>query len=206
MKRNIAILLLLFSSAVFSQKLSKQELGIKLAEKSCECATKEEISKDNFEMTLGLCIIESIKAYEKDVDKYYGKDVISNEKKMEELGYDVGKEMAKTCPTVFKYMFSDDVTEEASEEAVAEEEPDAIILGKLTEVKSEQFLTFSVKEDSGKMNHFILLSSFENSFLLTDKVLKTNDTIEVSYYELELYDAKLAKFVSYKVVTDIIKK
>lgn len=202
MKTNIAILLLLFSSAVFSQKLSKQELGIKLAEKSCECANKEEISKDNFEMTLGLCIIESIKAYEKDVDKYYGKDVISNEKKMEELGYDVGKEMAKTCPTVFKYMFSDDVTDEA----VAEEEPDAIILGKLTEVKSEQFLTFSVKEETGKMNHFILLSSFENSFLLTDKVLKINDTIEVSYYELELYDAKLAKFVSYKVVTDIIKK
>jgi hypothetical protein len=202
MKTNIAILLLLFSSAVFSQKLSKQELGIKLAEKSCECANKEEISKDNFEMTLGLCIIESIKAYEKDVDKYYGKDVISNEKKMEELGYDVGKEMAKTCPTVFKYMFSDDVTDEA----VAEEEPDAIILGKLTEVKSEQFLTFSIKEETGKMNHFILLSSFENSFLLTDKVLKINDTIEVSYYELELYDAKLAKFVSYKVVTDIIKK
>lgn len=202
MKTNIAILLLLFSSAFFSQKLSKQELGIKLAEKSCECANKEEISKDNFEMTLGLCIIESIKAYEKDVDKYYGKDVISNEKKMEELGYDVGKEMAKTCPTVFKYMFSDDVTDEA----VAEEEPDAIILGKLTEVKSEQFLTFSVKEETGKMNHFILLSSFENSFLLTDKVLKINDTIEVSYYELELYDAKLAKFVSYKVVTDIIKK
>jgi hypothetical protein len=67
-------------------------------------------------------------------------------------------------------------------------------------------LTFSIKEETGKMNHFILLSSFENSFLLTDKVLKINDTIEVSYYELELYDAKLAKFVSYKVVTDIIKK
>jgi hypothetical protein len=27
-----------------------------------------------------------------------------------------------------------------------------------------------------------------------------------NYYELELYDAKLSKFISYKVVTDIIKK
>ena len=56
------------------------------------------------------------------------------------------------------------------------------------------------------MNHFILLSSFENSFLLTDKVVKVNDAVEVYYYELELYDAKLSKFISYKVVTDIIKK
>ncbi len=206
MKKIIAILLIITSSSVFAQKLSKEELGVKMAEKSCECANKEELSKDNFEMTLGLCIIEAINAYEKDVDKHYGKDVINNEKKMEELGYDVGKEMAKTCPAIFKYMFADETTDEGFEEAVAEEVPDPIIIGKLTEVKSEQFLTFSVKEDSGKMNHFILLSSFENSFLLTDKVLKTNDSIEVSYYELELYDAKLAKFVSYKVVTDIIKK
>ena len=51
-----------------------------------------------------------------------------------------------------------------------------------------------------------LLSSFDNAFLVTDKVLKTNDTIEVYYYELEVFDAKLAKFVTYKVVTDIIKK
>jgi hypothetical protein len=202
MNKIIAILLIISSCSVFAQKVTKQELGVKLAEKSCECASKQEISKDNFEITLGLCIVEAIKANEKNVELYYGKDVIKDDKKMEELGYDVGKEMATICPTVFKYMFAEDATEEVTEE----EEPDAIILGKLTEVKSEQFLTFSVKEDSGKMNHFILLSSFENSFLLTDKVLKINDTIEVSYYELELYDAKLAKFVSYKVVTDIIKK
>ena len=202
MNKIIAILLIISSCSVFAQKVTKQELGVKLAEKSCECASKQEISKDNFEITLGLCIVEAIKANEKNVELYYGKDVIKDDKKMEELGYDVGKEMATICPTVFKYMFEEDATEEVTEE----EEPDAIILGKLTEVKSEQFLTFSVKEDSGKMNHFILLSSFENSFLLTDKVLKINDTIEVSYYELELYDAKLAKFVSYKVVTDIIKK
>jgi hypothetical protein len=163
---------------------------------------KEEISKDNFEMTLGLCIIEAINAFEKDVDRHYGKDVINNEKKMEELGYDVGKEMAKTCPAIFKFMFDDD----SENQEVVEETPDEMISGKLTELKSEQFLTFSVKEDSGKMNHFILLSSFENSFLLTDKVVKLNDAVEVYYYELELYDAKLSKFISYKVVTDIIKK
>lgn len=202
MKKNILIVLLIASTSVFAQKLTKEELTVKMADKSCECATKEKISKDNFEMTLGLCIIEAINSFEKDVDRYYGKDVINNEKKMEELGYDVGKEMAKTCPTIFKFMFDDDSkTQETVEEA-----PDEMLQGRITEIKLEQFLTFSVKEDSGRMNHFILLSSFENSYLLTDKVLKVNDLIEVYYYELELYDAKLSKFISYKVVTDIIKK
>ena len=202
MKKFILLVLVIASSTVFAQKLSKEELAVKMSEKSCECINKEEISKDNFELTLGLCIIEAINAFEKDVDRHYGKDVINNEKKMEELGYDVGKEMAKTCPTVFKFMFDDD----SENQEVVEETPDEMITGQLTELKSEQFLTFSVKEDSGKMNHFIMLSSFENSFLLTDKVVKVNDAVEVYYYELELYDAKLSKFISYKVVTDIIKK
>jgi len=202
MKKFILLVLVITSTSVFAQKLSKEELAVKMSEKSCECVNKEEISKDNFEMTLGLCIIEAINAFEKDVDRHYGKDVINNEKKMEELGYDVGKEMAKTCPTIFKFMFDD----ESETQQVVEETPDEMITGQLTEIKSEQFLTFSVKEDSGKMNHFILLSSFENSFLLTDKVVKVNDAVEVYYYELELYDAKLSKFITYKVVTDIIKK
>ena len=76
----------------------------------------------------------------------------------------------------------------------------------MSRIKSEQFITFIVKEDSGKTNQFILLSSFENAFLLTDKVLKVADLVDITYYELELFDAKLGKFVSYKIVTDITKK
>ena len=55
-------------------------------------------------------------------------------------------------------------------------------------------------------NQFILLSSFDNAFFFFFKVLKTSDAVEVTYYEMELFDAKLGKFVSYKIVTDITKK
>ena len=47
MKKFIAILLVISSSAVFAQKLSKEELAVKMAEKSCECANKEEISPED---------------------------------------------------------------------------------------------------------------------------------------------------------------
>lgn len=195
--KKILILLVLVGNITFAQKLTKEQLADKLADKACACAAKQEITKDNFELTIGICLLEGINAYEKDVEKHYGKDVISNDKKMEELGYDVGKKMGMKCPTVFKFML------EEEDQSVTNE---LTLSGKVYDIKFEQFLTFIVKEESGKINQFILLSYFDNAFLLTDKVLKTADNIEVTYYEMELFDAKLGKFVSYKIVTDIIKK
>lgn len=198
--KKLLLLLLLTSSSIFAQKLTKEQLSEKLADKACDCAGKQEITKENFELTIGICLLEGINAFEKDVEKHYGKDVISNDKKMEELGYDVGKKMGSKCPTIFKFMLDDE------EEVATDESEELSVSGKVSEIKTEQFITFVVKEATGKTNQFILLSNFDNAFLLTDKVLKATDEVDVTYYEMELYDAKLGKFVSYKIVTDIIKK
>ncbi len=200
--KKVLLLLVLVGNVAFAQKLTKDQLSDKLAEKACECAEKQELTKESFELTIGICLLEGINAYEKDVEKHYGKNVISNDKKMEELATNIGARMGLKCPAVFKFML-DEESGEAEEVVDAEE---LTISGKISEIKSEQFITFIVKEDSGKTNQFILLSSFDNAFLLTDKVLKASDAVDVVYYEMELFDAKLGKFVSYKIVTDIIKK
>ena len=200
--KKVLLLLILVGNVAFAQKLTKDQLSDKLAEKACECAEKQELTKESFELTIGICLLEGINAYEKDVEKYYGKNVISNDKKMEELATNIGARMGLKCPAVFKFMLDEESGE--VEEVVDAEE--LTISGKISEIKSEQFITFIVKEDSGKTNQFILLSSFDNAFLLTDKVLKASDAVDVVYYEMELFDAKLGKFVSYKIVTDIIKK
>ena len=198
--KKIVLLLVLVGNITFAQKLTKDQLTDKLADKACDCVNKQEITKENFELTIGICLLEGINAFEKDVEKHYGKDVISNDKKMEELGYDVGKKMGSKCPTIFKFMLDDE------EEVATDESEELSVSGKVSEIKTEQFITFVVKEATGKTNQFILLSNFDNAFLLTDKVLKATDEVDVTYYEMELYDAKLGKFVSYKIVTDIIKK
>ena len=200
--KKVLLLLVLVGNVAFAQKLTKDQLSDKLAEKACECAEKQELTKESFELTIGICLLEGINADEKDVEKHYGKNVISNDKKMEELATNIGARMGLKCPAVFKFMLDEESGE--VEEVVDAEE--LTISGKISEIKSEQFITFIVKEDSGKTNQFILLSSFDNAFLLTDKVLKASDAVDVVYYEMELFDAKLGKFVSYKIVTDIIKK
>jgi hypothetical protein len=199
--KKVLLLLILVGNVAFAQKLTKDQLSDKLAEKACECAEKQELTKENFELTIGICLLEGINAYEKDVEKYYGKNVISNDKKMEELATNIGARMGLKCPAVFKFMLD----EESGDEEAADAE-DLTISGKISEIKSEQFITFIVKEDSGKTNQFILLSSFDNAFLLTDNVLKASDAVDVIYYEMDLFDAKLGKSVSFKIVSDIIKK
>ena len=142
--KKILLLLVLVGNVAFAQKLTKDQLSEKLAEKACGCAEKQEITKDNFELTIGICLLEGINAYEKDVEKHYGKDVISNDKKMEELGYEIGKKMGMKCPTVFKFMLEDE-----ADEVVEVDAEDLVLSGKISEIKSEQFLTFVVKEESG---------------------------------------------------------
>lgn len=200
--KKILLLLVLIGNVTFAQKLTKDQLSDKLADKACDCAGKQEITKENFELTIGICLLEGINAFEKDVEKHYGKDVVTSDVKMEELGYEVGKRMGLKCPTVFQFML-DEEEGDLEEEFETEE---LTVSGKVSEIKSDQFISFVIKEDSGKTNQFILLSYFDNSFLLTDKVLKIADTVDVIYYEMELFDAKLGKFISYKIVTDIIKK
>lgn len=203
LKMKIFPLLLLFAvQTISAQKLSKDALSDKLSDKVCECANKKELTKENIEISLGLCIIESIGAYDKDVEKHYGKNVITNEEKLEELAANIGVKMATKCSNVFTMMSFDD-DEDLEEEM---EEESLMISGKVTEIKQDQFITFSVKEDSGKLNHFILLSDFDNAFLLTDKVLKVADEADFYYYELDLYDAKVGKFILYNIISDIIKK
>lgn len=202
--KKLVLLLILFGNAAFAQKLTKEQLIDKMSDVGCECTTKQQVTKENLEITLGLCILEALNKYEKDVERHYGKNVITNDKKMEELGYDIGLKMGAKCPSVFMNMADEE--SDTNGEEVVEEIPDAVLTGKISEIKSEQFLTFVVKEDSGKNNQFILLSSFDNAFLLTDKVLKVSDAVDVTYYEMDLFDAKLGKFVSFKIVTDIVKK
>lgn len=190
------IVLVLLTQTLFAQKLTKEELIDKLSENTCNCTTEKGITEENMDITLGVCILESISKHEKDVEKYFGKNIISNEEKMGELAEAVGAKMAFTCPAFLKIIMK--MGEEEAEEL--------LISGNIVSTKLDQFLTFTLKEDSGKTHTILLLEDFDNSFLITDSVVKPSDKVQVSYYEADLYDPKTKKFVAYKVVLDIIKE
>src|SRR5690606_32640184 len=107
-------------------------------------------------------------------------DYITNTKTIDELGVDIGSYMGLKCPEVFL-----DYIEETDYDTL-----DLMkIQGQFSKINKGQFLTFVVKEVSGKTHTFILLNHFDNAYLLIDKIIKIKDSVEVTYFVSEIYDA-----------------
>ena len=77
--------------------------------------------------------------------------------------------MATKCPSFLKIVMDNMDDEEDVEEEMIEEEPS--ITGSFFQIKSEQFITFSIKESSGRTVEFILLNNFDNSFFRINDIV-----------------------------------
>lgn len=191
------VLFLLCCNFSQAQKISKIELLDAISNDICSEITTKNIKVIN-ESILGVQMIKSLMNYKEDVVFYFGKDYFINEKVMVTLGEEIGTHLGIKCPEIFLDIIDfDETTVDISYLAVK---------GKLSKIHNNEFMTFTIKEPSGKTHEFLLLSSFETSYLLTDSILKINDEIEVSYYVSEIYNAKIGRYVNYNIVTYIEKK
>ncbi len=203
----------LFLLTQFSFAQKREELISKIAEETCECIKKKDFDFENssyeeYKVDFGLCVINS---YQNHISKFKKKDKLDfgNREEMRNFGEEVGLKMVMFCPDFIlkigekKIDFDDSVNEQTDSEEI---EADPFVTGTVFQIKADQFISFSIKEVSGKTNEFILLNNFDNSFLLTEKLLKPNDIVDVYYYESELFNATINKYITYKVVTDIIQK
>ena len=208
--KKVLLLLLLVTNFVVAQSSKKKDLVNKLTESTCECTAKKKVEAKKLKVTLGLCLLESIRDNKTEVFKIYNKKSIDSEL-IERVGEDIGGVMLDVCPETMEMLLNDkelmdEIAEDNDLDVSSSNEDDSLkITGAYTETKIDGYLYVIVKENSGKINQFIILQNFENAFLITDQVLKPNDLVNVTYYEAELYDAKLNKFISIKVATDIIK-
>ena len=191
------VLFLLCCNFSQAQKLSRIELLDAISNDICSEITTKNIKVIN-ESILGVQMIKSLMNYKEDVVFYFGKDYFINEKVMQTLGEEIGTHLGIKCPEIFLDIIDFEETTEAFNYLA--------VNGKLSKVQKNEFLTFTIKEPSGKTHEFLLLSSFETSYLLTDNILKINDEIEVSYYVSEIYNAKIGRYVNYNIVTYIEKK
>jgi len=190
------ILFLLCCNFAQAQKLTKIEFLDAVSSDICNEITIKNIKVVN-ENILGVQLIKALANYKSEVTTFYGVDYFVNPNIMESLGEDVGMHLGLKCPEIFL-----DLLEE--QETLIEND-NFTVTGKLNKVVKNEFLTFTIKEPSGKSFEFILLNSFETSYLLTDEILKNNDNIQITYYISELYNAKIGRYINYNVVTYIEK-
>ncbi|WP_111307450.1 hypothetical protein [Confluentibacter sediminis] len=199
MKKIILFLFFVVNATVFSQDIKE-----KIAKETCECVSKldtDSMNSSDLELKFGLCMLD---AYNMHIDEFPESERLDfgDNVQMEKFGEEIALKMLTSCPDlILKLGGSYNVSENENTD-----KNDSVIKGVFNGSKTGTFYNIIVKESTGKTTELIILDYFENVYLITDKLIKNNQEIEVYYYETELFDVKLNKFVSTKIVTDIIKK
>lgn len=211
--------LFLFSTFLsFSQKSAKEEVIEKISTSVCECTSKRKIDKDNVKIGLGSCLLEAMNTHKTEMLKAYNAKKI-DKNLIQTVGEAAGGEMINICPEVLDLLLSDEkfvneiISDFSNKESNSKNQSSADsfsddnlnVSGVYSETKYDGYLQIVVKEESGRINNFILLNDFDTSFLITDKVLKSNDKVKVSYYISDIYDYKINKFISFKIITNLTK-
>src|SRR5690606_33109504 len=113
-------------------------------------AMPDSVVGDRADMLLGVCVIEAAAPYTKQLKKDFGLDLGNLDKYGDKLGELIGVRMVSICPDVIiKYSQKAEALEEEEAKEEAEE-----ISGVVTKIEDNQFVTFWVKERSGKESRF----------------------------------------------------
>jgi len=202
--RKFILLLLLLSSSVYSQDAI---IDI-VAKETCECmsAKKHDITSANLEelqMDLGICMLKSYSEHSKEFDES-AKINISDEEQMSAFGEKIAMKMINYCPDFIIglgkiALAAEETTESSSNQTESLE-------GIVTEIKTEQFVTISVKDKNNRIHKFLLLDYFDTASLFMDGEVKKGTQLLVYYSEIELYDPILKDFRFNKVISGLEKK
>ncbi|WP_422104675.1 hypothetical protein [Winogradskyella sp.] len=208
MKKNLLLLLVsLYCFNGVAQNKSKEEATELMAEDTCECIAKKKISKsdkkEDKEMALGLCLLESFNEH-KSKSKYYRKKTLND---IEQIGEDVGFVMASMCAEDFLSIFS---SEELVE--IVNDEYDVGLDGsgnaegltievELISMNNDVISYINVKDDYDKSHTFLITEEFEGYDLL--KRSNYGKSFTVTFKQVELFDLSEKQYVTKKVITKL---
>ncbi|MCB0773262.1 MAG: hypothetical protein KJZ58_08705 [Flavobacteriales bacterium] len=210
MRIGIAITL---SILTFSISSAQDDVMDPIAEKACECLRDMDstMTKEEMQTTLGLCMLQAAEPYQKQLKKKYKVDLARSDKNAEEFGRMVGFRMASKCPKTFGAL---SMRLNAMDVEPPPPPPPGVgagnytapaqsIVGKLTSVRSGQFLTLVVLTEDGRTLDFLLLGQAGN----VANVLRQPDqgrgaTGRWSYSVQELFDPLSRTYRPYYVVAN----
>lgn len=201
MKKIAIIIFSIFGLTAYSQDVYEI-----MAKETCDCITKKNIDLDKsssqvIQAQLGGCMLTSYSAHKNEM-KPEDRVEYGDSEGMRKLGENVALKMLNSCPDIIMKLGNQYIDKKSKGDIIIDNN---IIKGQFLESKSNDFLTITVKDSSGRIYSFVLLTFFENSNLITDNLLKKDQKVEVEYVEQEFYDVKSKDFRLYKVLKGIKK-
>lgn len=197
MRKIMALAFTLLTYVTYSQDLIDT-----MARESCDCISKrtselKNITPQMMESEFGICVIKSYSAHADEYNKLFKAD-LTDKPAMKLLGEKIALKMFTYCPQMLMDMVGDDDSDDYIE--------DLKIEGKITDIKIEQFVTIQIKDKNNRQHNFLILDYFDSAALFTNNEIKKNDSIAVTYTEIELYDPKAKEFRYFKVIKGLEKK
>lgn len=209
MKRTFTVfaVLLMISGAVFAQKKITQEIS----DGTCECLQERvpsEKEASQFEMMLGLCMLEASTGKQDRIKKELGIDMNSMSG-MERLGEVIGEYMAMNCPHFMNLILASMEDENSMARKALEEELDNMgsvsydeFEGTVTAISEGDILKIEVKS-GGMTQRFVCLGEFEGvGVVKLGTNLKGSDVI-LEYEETQIYSPVKKDFDYVKAIRAI---
>ena len=189
--------LLLITCSLNLKAQSDSVFNKKIAQDFCDefDKIKDKITKDNFEMELGLILMPILNRHETDIKKYWGYDKNQTEN-LEKIGRKVGELGAINCAS-FRTFIGEKI------KALSNEEPETkTASGKLIKIEGQPFTYLLIQAPNGKTEKIWWMEYFEGADkLAVDTKLFLNRTVQVEYKETEVFDSVSKEYKTIKVVT-----
>ena len=194
-------LLFLIATTSFAQSDSYMD---KIAQKSCECLDKvvNLNNPEQFNMELGLCMIEASQAYKTELKRDYNIDFAKIDVQGEELGRLIGMRMATTCPARLMEVASQ--MEAAGKDSDESDTAYETMRGRVTRINSDIFVEFSIRNTDARTMRFYWLSFVDSNVdLATNYESLVGKDVEVVYQSQELFDARTGQYRKLNVLTQV---
>lgn len=204
MKKILFLLTIFVTTIGFAQdKDSKDKVLNEITQEVCECVSEQnigELTKEEVEMQLGLCMMKSYGNYKERLDKFM-KVTLDDSNSLEALGQEIGFKMLEMCPTTFMTFAKDLIEDEINEQKTPKAATNiSSITGEVVKITKDQFNVLTFKGENKREYKLLWLEYFEGQELLSDLKELKNSTIKISYESKEMYDPKSEDYRTYKIV------
>ncbi|PIB36020.1 hypothetical protein BFP72_11750 [Reichenbachiella sp. 5M10] len=198
MKHLFSALLFLF---VFSNAYSQKYMD-KLLVESCECVDKIDIDLElqQYNLQLGLCMLEAAQPYQKQLLKDYEIDIahIDTNGQGEKLGRMIGVKMASVCPNTLLAL-SNKMNPQPSPEPSIQ-----VATATVSQIDHDPFVVFTLKDSYDKEVKYYWLSPVESDLeLIQNYPALLDKKVSIRYETQELFDPKIEVYRDFNVIQEI---
>lgn len=195
--RILTAVLLAISTVSFSQDFMDT-----IAMKSCECLNTitDSLSPEKSKVELGLCIINAAAPYKRQLKEEYNIDFDKINTQGAKLGQLIGMKMMSVCPDILLEIANRD--DGKDEDKVSE----LTIEGKITGIKANQFVVFSLKDEQGKISKFYWFTFINSDMKLSNDYKKLkNESVRITFITKKFFNAKIGEYRFFNIITKLEK-